>query len=378
MNIEEVRELFPYIKTGKIYFNHASTGPVSERVLNAVNAHLLNASTHKIDDFPTIMKTVDETKLLLAEYLNCSPERLAFLDNTTNGINVLANGLEWNKGDRILLNDLEFPANVYPFLNLEKKGVEVDFVKSHNGVVTAEDIINEIKDSTKLVSISQVQFLSGYRADTDKIGAVCRNRNIIFSVDAIQGLGAVRLDVGKDNIDFIASGTQKWLLGFQGFSFIYVSEELQKKMTPAYMGWLSVKDAWNLLDFHLTPRDTAEVFQTGTINTLGVFAFNASMKLFKEYGYDNVEKNILNNSEYLISQLKSINIHPIADVERKNLSGIVTFIHPDAQRLYERLQKEDIICAVREGALRIAPHFYNTKEEIDRFVLVLGKSLSGH
>jgi cysteine desulfurase / selenocysteine lyase len=371
MTIKEARELFPYIKTGKIYFNHASTGPVSTRVLSAVNGHLLNASTHKIDDFPTIISTVEETKKELGAYLNCRPERIAFLDNTTNGINVIANSIEWKRGDRILLNDAEFPANVYPFMNLKKKGVEIDFVKSINGAASAEQIIDAVTDSTRLISISFVQFLSGYRVDLGKIGRVCREKNIIFSVDAIQGMGALRIDVEQDKVDFISSGTQKWMLGFQGMSFIYVSEELQKKMSPAYMGWLSVKDAWNLLDFNLEPKDSAELFQTGTINTLGVFALNASLKLFKEFGYDNVEKNVLDNSEYLIHHLKRVGVIPMNDVKRENLSGIVTFKHSGIQAVYERLVEENIICAVREDALRIAPHFYNTEEDIDKLILVL-------
>jgi cysteine desulfurase / selenocysteine lyase len=371
MNLADVRELFPYIKTGKIYFNHASTGPVSQRVISAVNAHLLNASRYKIDDFQTIMRIVQETKNDLGSYINCKPERIAFLDNTSNGINIIANGIEWKEGDRILLNNLEFPANVYPFLNLKSKGVEVDFVKSVNGAASAEDIIAAITPSTRLVSVSYVQFLSGYRVDLEKIGKECRKRNIIFVVDAIQGLGALRIDVQKDMVDFIACGTQKWLLGFQGFSFIYVSEELQKKMSPAYMGWLSVKDAWNLLDFRLDPKDTADVFQTGTLNTLGTFAFNASLKLFSEYGYDNVENNVLNNSEYLIHNLRRIGISPMADFERKYLSGIVTFTHPDAEGVFKKLEKENIICSVREGALRVAPHFYNTEEDIDKLISAL-------
>jgi cysteine desulfurase / selenocysteine lyase len=371
MNIEEVRELFPYIKSGRIYLNHASTGPVSSRVLSAVNGHLLNASTYKIDDFPSIMNQIEETKILLGEYINCSPARLAFLDNTSNGINVLANGINWKEGDRIILNDAEFPANVYPFLNLRKQGVEIDFVKSINGVAAADDILNAITNSTRLISVSQVQFLSGYRVNLRKIGEVCRKKNIILSVDAIQGLGAIRIDVEKDMVDFISSGTQKWLLGFQGMSFIYISEELQKKMNPAYLGWLSVKDAWNLLDYRIALKDTADLFQTGTLNTLGVFAFNASLKLFKEYGYDNVEERVLNNSEYLIHHLKRMGVTPMADVIRENLSGIVTIKHKKAEQIFERLEAEKITCAVREGALRIAPHFYNTEQDVDKLLLVL-------
>jgi cysteine desulfurase / selenocysteine lyase len=367
MNIDEVRDLFPYIKTGKIYFNHASTGPVSKRVLSAIDSFLLNASEGKIDDYPLILKTIEETKNELGSYLNCTAERIAFLDNTTNGINIIASAIEWKRGDRILLNDVEFPANVYPFLNLRKKGVEVDFVKSHNGVVTAEEMLEAVTDNTKLISISQVQFLSGYRVDLKIIGEFCRSRNIIFCVDAIQGLGATRLNVQEEKIDFISCGTQKWMLGLQGLAFIYVSEELQKRMSPVYAGWLSVKNAWNLLDFNPDPKESAELFQTGTVNTTGIFALNASLKLFKEFGYEQVEQCVLDNSEYLVDSLENMGIAPMFSEERKYLSGIVTFRHENASKILEEMEKLNIICAVREGLFRIAPHFYNTKEDIDKF-----------
>jgi len=178
---------------------------------------------------------------------------------------------------------------------LKEKGVEIDFIKSKNGIVTAEEIINSIQPRTKLISISFVQFLSGYRIDPEKIGKVCKEKEIIFSVDAIQGLGAVRLDVEKCNVDFLANGTQKWLLGLQGLAFIYVRKELQDKIKSAPIGWLAVKDAWDLLNFDLATKETAERFQPGTLNNLGIYAFNSSMKLFHEFGFDEIEKQVLSN-----------------------------------------------------------------------------------
>ncbi len=281
-DILTARSYFPYLNTGRIYFNHASTGPISTRVRDILHEIILEKSETDIDNFQKFMQASSETKTLLGEMINCQAERIAFVDNTTNGINILAQGISWKRGDRILLNDLEFPANVYPFMNLKKEGVEIDIIKSRDGIVPSEDIIAGIKPETKLISVSQVQFLTGYRADLDKIGKVCKEKKIIFSVDAIQGLGAVRLDVEAQNIDFISSGSQKWLLGLQGLGFIYLSEELQSKINPKYVGWLSVEDAWNLLDYNLKLKSTAECFQSGTLNTFGIFALNESLKFFKE------------------------------------------------------------------------------------------------
>ncbi|MCW8816657.1 MAG: aminotransferase class V-fold PLP-dependent enzyme [Ignavibacteriaceae bacterium] len=374
--IEKARSYFPYLKKGIIYFNHASTGPITTKVKERIEAFLTERSEEKIDDYYAFKDVADETKTMIGEMINCEGDRIAFLDNTTNGIIWLAQGINWKSGDRIILNDVEFPANVYPFLQLKEKGVEVDFIKSKNGIVTAEEVIDAIKPDTKLISISFVQFLSGYRVDLEKIGKACKEHGIIFSVDAIQGLGAVRLDIEKCNIDFLASGTQKWLLGLQGLAFIYVRKELQDKMKTAPIGWLAVNDAWDLLNFDLTTKETAERFQPGTLNNLGIYAFNSSMKFLKEFGFDEIEKQVLSNSKYFIEQLASIGYKsPLLSQPEKHLSGIVSFSLKDgfpksvnAKEIFDYLSQKKIICSLREGYIRFAPHFYNTKQEINTVI----------
>ncbi len=366
LDIQKAREQFPYLKHGKIYFNHASTGPLCTPVLENIAKVLYEKSETNIDEYTELQSIINETKSDLASLINSSPERIAFLDNTSNGINLLASGLKWNEGDRVLINDLEFPANVYPFLNLKKFGVEIDLVKSQDGIVAADDVIEMIKPTTKLVTISQVQFLTGYRVDLEKIGKVCRDKDIVFCVDAIQGLGAVRLDVVKDSIDFIAAGSQKWLLGLQGLSFIYVSEKLQEKIEPAYAGWLSVEDAWNFLDYNLKLKNTADRFQGGTLNSVGIYALNASLKFFKQFGFDETENSIIENSTFLIRKLEDIGINLVlSGCDKKNIAGIVSFQHKNSQKIFEALSQKKIQCAVRSGYVRLSPHFYNTKDETD-------------
>ena len=366
MQLDDVRKLFPHLKTGKIYFNHASTGPMSERVKDKLIHLIRDRSGEKIDDYKEFMQTYEEAKYILAELINSTPARIAFVDNTSNGINIIAQGLKLKKGDRILLNDIEFPANVYPFLNLKKNGIEIDFAKSQNGIVSAEDIINSIKENTKLISVSFVQFLSGYKVDLEKLGKYCNENGIILSVDAIQGLGALQLDVKRCNIDFISCGTQKWLLGLQGLGFVYVSENLQGKLDPKYVGWLSVKNAWSLLNYDLSLRNSAERFQNGTINTFGIYALNASLKLFKEFGIENVERRVIENSTYFINELKNIGYNPILkNQSEESLSGIVSIRNEKNKEIYEELEKKNVNAAFREGIIRFSPHFYNTNEEID-------------
>ena len=325
MDVKKVRELFPHIRKGITYFNHAATGAFSTRVLDVVSEFFRERSEDNIDDYPDFVKVNEETKEKIASMINTHSSRIAFADNTTNGFNILAQGLSLKKGDEIILNDIEFPANVYPFLNLQKKGVKVVFAKSHDGIVSAEDIIEKINPHTRVVSVSMVQFLTGYRIDLNLLGETCRANNVFLSVDAIQGLGALNLDVEKSNIDFVSCGSQKWLLGIQGLSFIYVSEKLQQEIQPAYVGWLGVENAWEMLDYKLSLKDSAERFQPGTLNTVGIYALNASLNLFRDFGFSDVEKRVLSNAEYLINKLMELDLKPVtANLNSQFLSGIVS------------------------------------------------------
>jgi len=377
ITIDDSRKLFPHINDGIIFFNNASTGPLCRPVIEAMELYITENSRTDIDGFKSFLTKEKNSKNLISEMINTVPERIAFVDNTSNGINILAQGINWKKGDRILLNDLEFPANVYPFMNLGKEGVKVDFVKSKGGIVTAEDLIEHIKPETKLISVSQVQFLTGYRIDIEKLGNECKKRGIIFSVDAIQAIGAINPDVKKCNIDFLSSGTQKWMCGLQGLGFIYLSEEFQKKLQQKFVGWKSVKNAWNILDYELILRDDASKFQNGTISEIGVYAINAALNLLKEIGYKNIEKKILNNAEYLIKRLQDIGLTPLlANYVNKNRSGIVTCKVNNTEKLHDELLNKKIHTAVREGHIRFSPHFYNNHEDIDKVVFELEKVLN--
>ncbi len=374
MDKSSVRNLFPYLDQGIIYFNHASTGPVSVLVKQRLTDLLEEKSKDKIDDYSSFLKVADETKELLSKLINCPVDRLAFVDNTSNGLNILTQSIDWKTGDRILLNDIEFPANVYPFLNLKRFGVEVDFVKSKNGIVTAEQIIESVKPETRLISVSFVQFLSGYKIDLEKIGSFCRENNIIFSVDGIQGIGAVNIDVQKSKIDFLSCGTQKWLFGAQGLAFIYVDEKFQKKMIPANVGWLSVNDAWNLLDYKLDLKTSANVFQGGTLNAFAIYAFNTSLKMFKDFGFNNIQPEVLSNTKYFINKLKGIGLNCVlSNCFDNELAGIVTIKPENPEKVFEKLTAKKIFCSIRVGLVRFSPHFYNTHQEIDRVVDELQK-----
>lgn len=377
MNIEEVRKLFPHLQTDQIYFNHAALGPWSTLVLDRIKEYMDERSGLNVMNFESFVKWNFSAKEKLAKLLGTSTTRLSWVDNVSNGISILAQGLDWKTGDRIILNDIEFPSNVYPFLNLKKHGVEIDFAKSRNGIVDIEDIEKLITPKTKLLSISMVQFLSGYKADLDEIGKLCKQKGIIFCVDAIQAVGAVKIDLKKSQINFLTGGTQKWLMSSQGLSYFYVTEELQNKIDQKNVGWTSVEDSWNFLNYDLTLRSNAERFQTGTLNAFGIAIFDAALNIFKQLRIENCELRILENTNYFIQRLVDIGIEPLLkNIFIEHLAGIVTFKHKKSKEIFSELEKRKIYCAVREGMIRFSPHFYNTKDEIDKVVNEL-KSIAG-
>lgn len=366
------RTYFPFLENGTIYFNHAAVSPMSSLVLEKVRQFQTMRSIGSIDDYKLIMRVTETVKQQIGTMLGTTADRIAFSDNTSNGLNILAQGLRLRLGDEIVLNDLEFPSNVYPFLNLERDGVVMVYAKSHRGRVTAEDIIACITPRTRVVSVSYVQFLTGYRVNLKTLSDYCKPRGIILAVDAIQGLGAVRLNLNETPVDFIASGCQKWMMADMGLSFVYVSKALQEQLAPRYIGWLSVKNAWNLLDYRVDLRGDAAALQSGTTNAMGIFALSGALELFELTGQDARERVILSNTRYFIEQLQAAGFTPLlAGLPDEELAGIVTFRPENGADLFERLSALQIVCSLREGYIRFAPHFYNTREEIDAVMAVL-------
>ncbi len=369
MEKEKIRSLFPHLKTNQIYFNHAAVGPWNELILKRLEEYKNLRIGEMINPYPYFVEKSKSEKEKLSQLINCSPDRIAWIDNVSNGISLLVNSLKWNDGDEVILNDIEFPANVYPFLNLKSKGVEVKFAKSKNGIVDFDDIISLVTNKTKLISISYVQFLSGYNAKINEIGNYCKTKNIIFCVDAIQATGVLNIDVQKSKIDFLIGGTQKWLMTSQGLSYFFITEELQNRLNQESVGWLSVKNENEFLNYKLELKDTAERFQNGTLNALGVCLFDASLDLFIDTGIINIQNEIRENSLYLINELNEIGVNPILlNVNQNHLSGIVSFRHKKNNEMYEKLISRKIMCAMREGYIRLSPHFYNTYDEIDLVV----------
>lgn len=364
-DIEKYRKLFPVIEEGITYLNHAATSPLSKRVLSAINKYLDERSRTNIDNYLLFQGILTETRSLAARIINSTPDRIAFFDNTSNAINLLASGLEWKAGDRVVLDDIEFPANVYPFLNLKRLGVEIDFVKNRGGRILPEDIEAKISPRTKLLSISHVQFLTGYRSDLATLGKLCKGKGIVFAVDAIQSAGVMEIDVRKMEIDFLAAGGQKWLMAPQGIAFAFVSENLQDKIKQAYLGWTSIKDFFgNFTNYRLDIDATARRYENGTLNYIGITSLHQSISTLLEIGIGPIEEHVLDLGDLLISEIGKIGFQPYIVGDRCERSGITSIKIHDAEIYSAALQKSKIEVALRQGLIRVSPHFYNTDGDI--------------
>ncbi|HEY9840163.1 MAG TPA: aminotransferase class V-fold PLP-dependent enzyme [Candidatus Obscuribacterales bacterium] len=374
--LAEVRALFPHSRD-QIYLNHAAISPFSTHVVAALEAFIQQRHLDEIENYWSMLPKIQDLRERLARLVGGRAEGIAFVPNTSFGLNLLATGLKWQAGDRILLNRLEFPANVYPFLNCRRFGVEVDFVEPRaDRLIHLDDIAAAIRPQTRLLSISHVQFLTGQRVDLAALGQLCRARGLLFCVDAIQSLGATDLDVRALNIDFLATGGHKWLMGPQGQGFVHITHELIEKLEPAMVGWLSVQDAWNLLDYQLKLRPDAARFETGSFNALGLTGMLAAQEVFARWPMAEIRNHVLDLSGFLIHGLQELGLKVITPAEPEQRLGIVTCEHPEADQIREGLEAHQIKVSAREGSyLRFAPHFYNSRAELTRVLKQLKQQL---
>lgn len=370
MDLSSYRSLFPYLENGTIYFNHAATSPLSTRVVEAMQRHLNERSAGPVDTYFADLKVVDGLRSSVARLINAtSSDRIAFCLNTSDAINLIAAAYPWRPGDRILTNDLEFPANVYPYLNLRTKGVHVDTLSCPDGRVSVDAVERALTTSTRMVAISAVQFLSGYRADLRAIGALCRARNVKLVVDGIQAVGAVPVDVQASAIDALACGAQKWMMSPHGTGFVFLSEDLQGMLRQQYLGWLSVADPWNFHDHEQSLAASARRYEGGTLNYPGLMGMRAAVDMLLEVGTEAIERQLRRMTDRIVEHASRVEGWTITTpLEPEARSGIIT-IRPgnpeETKRWFDLLMGRRVTISLREGQLRFSPHFYNTLADVD-------------
>jgi cysteine desulfurase / selenocysteine lyase len=373
---EEIQHLFPVTKN-YIYLNHAAIAPYSIPVTEALRNIITDISDNGSVNWHNWLAVVKETRSAMARLVNAQPEEIAFVRNTSDGVSAVANGIDWLEGDNVVSCDIEFPANIYPWMQLEKRGVELRLAHAEEGRIEPEALFALADERTRVIALSWVQYASGYRADLRSIGRFCREKDILFFVDAIQGLGALRMDVEADLVDAFAADTHKFLMGPEGLGVLFLSERALSRVEPAVVGWMSVKEWWRCFDeefdYRLEYQPGALRFECGTPNTIGLHAFHAAIDLFLKLGMERIEDYLLDLCDYLREGLAGIGFEQLVPRRREESSAIVCCRHKtkSPEQLYRELSEKRIICAPRCGWLRISPHFYNTRSEIDRVLETL-------
>ena len=372
------RAEFPWAdRSERVYLNNASTGPLTQRGVRAAQEIIDDRiEPFRIDDAKNFAM-LDRTRDLIARLIGASKGEIALMTNTTYGINIAARALPFAEGDVVIVHDREFPANVYPGLALEKRGVTLRRIPAAGALPDEEALIAAIEREPRVraVSVSWIAFSTGFRSDLRRIGRLCRERGIWFVVDAIQGLGADFLDVRDCAIDVLACGGQKWLLSPWGSGFAYVREELVRQLDPQPVGWMAVKgsdDFTRLLDYELAWRDDARRFEVITIPFQDFAGFAASLELFHELGPAAVSHRVASLAGEIVrwaQAARGVTLVTPADPARR--AGIVSVVTRDSAADSVRLKKAGVAHSLREGALRLAPHVYNTSAEIERALAIL-------
>ena len=372
-DIQELRQLFFPITRNCVYLNHASDGPLPNPVVRTLNTYIEDTSNFGNLHFARWGEHLRGAHRRMANMIHVRPDQVAMTASTGDGLMMIANGLHWQSGDIIVSAECEFPSNVYPWLNLQEQGVQVHLVKMHENRVDVEDVLSSITEQTRLVSLSLVEFSTGYRNDIATIARYCHERGIICGIDAAQALGALNIDAQAFGIDFLAAASHKWLLSPHTTGILYVADELQKQLHTVRKGWLSVQAPYDFFNYEQPLKAGMARFEYSTPNGLPILGLDAALGIFEciDGGMTAVEERILGLTGHAIAGLERLGypvMSPLSDGER---SGIVCFkLHPECQdigpqQLVDELASRNIHVAARGDVVRISPHFYNTLEEID-------------
>jgi len=380
-DVEALRRAeFPWLLAENVvYLNNASTGPLPRRTVETLAdwAHH-RAVPHRISQ-QMEFGTLDVSRQLIAELIGAHESEIAVAVNTSFGLNVAAFSLPLKAGDVVLSPDLEFPANVYPWMQLAaRRGVEYRRIRCDDGPLDVARLARELEDDRiRAVTVSWVQFASGARVDLESLGTLCRERGVYFVVDAIQGLGPLTLDLSSTPVDILACGAQKWLLSPWGAGFVYVRRELVSQLQPHDVSWLAVKgsdDFTRLTNYDLTWRDDARRFEFVTLPYQEFAAMNATLELIQDLGAANVAAYSQSLADRIVEWACARgDVKLLTPTKRGQYASIVSVCPPDAAAASARLSDAGVVHSFREGGIRLSPYFYNTVEEIERTLGIIGE-----
>jgi cysteine desulfurase/selenocysteine lyase len=377
--VQELRQLFFPVTRQCVYLNHASTGPLPQPVAQTLRDYVDDACSFgglHLDRWREYWKGAHRR---IASLIHARPEQIALTASTGDGLRLIASELQWRAGDSVVVAEGEFPSNVYPWLSLQEQGVEVRTVPARNHRIATEDVLTSISERTRLVSLSLVEFATGYRNDIATIAAYCHERGILCGTDAIQALGALEVDVQQLGVDFLAAGAHKWLLAPQTCGFLYISDALLPQLQGRRKGWYSVEDPYNFFHYGQPLKAGAQRFEASFPNSFPIVGLDAALGVFEciDGGMQAIEQRVLGLTDYAIAGLERLGYPVITPQGQGERSGIVCFephpAHPHlgVPQITAELAARMIVVSPRGSVVRLAPHFYNTLEEIDAFLNAL-------
>ena len=353
-----------------LFFDHAGVSPITQRAKEKIIQFAGQISQPEGILPREFLTEIEEVRRTCARLLNTEPSNIAFVRSTSFGISLVASGLNFKPGDNIITFAREFPANIYPWLNLAKKGVEVRMVPPREGRILIEDIEKLINSRTRLVAISSVQFTNGFRIDLKRLSQLCQSKGILLLVDAIQSLGIIPFDLKETPVDFISADGHKWLLSPEGIGIFYINPERLPELDLNIVGWNSVVDAHNFLEYKLEFRKDARRFEEGSYNTLSILALGASVSLLLEAGIENLFQRVLHLTGILAEELGKLGakiLSPMGEGERSGILSIqVEGLSPE--ELCARLRERGVVSSPRGEGLRLSPHGYQEEGDVERFL----------
>ena len=374
-NEELRRHEFP-VTRDKIFLAHAGVCPLPQRVAEAVSECAKRGTLGNQEAF--VLHRLNDARQLGAQLLHCQPDEIALVGPTSLGLSFVAAGLKFKKGDNILIYHDDYPANVYPWMALAERGVEVRLLNTRGlGVIRPVDVMGQVDENTRLVALASCHFVSGYRIDFQAIGKFLRERGILFCLDAIQTLGAFPTTV--EHVDMLAADAHKWLLGPCGAGLLYVRREIQDRVNPPIYGWHNVRCPNFVAQEQIIFRNGATKYEAGTHNLLGLVGLITAMELVVEIGVENIAAELLRKRAWLAPALQAKGFTVLnADVKPENASGIVSFHQPshDLAALHKKLTDAGVVTSLRadrkgQNHIRLSPHFYNTDAELHRALELL-------
>ncbi len=368
---EQIRALFP-VTENYIYLNSAAVAPVPTTTIEAVLSQLRDVSENGSTNFLEWVATKNRAREIVAKMLKVRAEQIAFLRNTSDGFSTVASGLKWRKGDNIVSFAREFPANFYAWRRLRDAfGVELRLCPEREGRIDLDELIGLIDENTKLVSISAVQYDSGFRACLEKIGEAARKVDALFAVDIIQALGTMPFDLEAQKVDVAAGASHKWLCSPEGCGILYLSERARERVEPTLVGWISVDDPWNFEEVEQTWKSSALAWESGTGSASLFYGLEKSAKLLFETGAEKIESYLEELTDYLCELVAGKNYEIVSSRMPGEKSQIVCLKHQNgftSAEIAKHLENEKIIVSPRGERIRIAPHFFNNREDIERLI----------